>query len=100
MQQLYEYEYKIIMLADNSMGSFNQSSILKKELGQYLGYKSGHPNITEASYNKLLTDDSVLFYINQGRNLKRYLLRRHLKTLENALKVVDSIEKELDLLNE
>lgn len=100
ISRLYEFEYKNIMLAENSMEIFNQTPILKKELGQYLGYKSGRPNISDTSYNKLLADDSVLFFINQGRNIKKHLLRLHLRIHKSTLKVVDSINKELDFLKE
>ena len=98
ISKLYEFDYKFLILAENSRENFDHSNHLRTELGQYFGYDSTGIIINNVSYDKLLSNSNTLYYIKQGEQNKKSLLSVHESTLEFALKVVDSINKELTKL--
>jgi len=95
ISRLYEWHYKNLILAENSLESTNYTKMLDNELGQYFGYDSTGLNISKSNYDRLLSNSNNLYYIRRGLYLLRGLQKEHQKTLENAINVVESIDKEL-----
>jgi hypothetical protein len=96
ISRLYEFDYRALVLNENSSENFNHSKYVSAKLNQYLGFDSTGFIINKTSYNKLLSDDNALYNIKQGQLKKKTLLDLHELTLESALKVVKSIDKELN----
>jgi len=96
ISRLYEFDYKFLILIENSSENFNHSQYVSAKLNQYLGFDSNGFIINEKSYNKLLSDDNALYNIKQGQLKKKTLLNFHESTLESGLKVLKSIDKKLN----
>ena len=96
ISRLYEFDYKALILMENSSENFNHSKYVDKKLNQYLGFDSTGFIINKKLYNRLLSDDNILYNIKQGQLKKRRLLDIHISTLESALKVVKNIDKKLN----
>lgn len=99
ISRLYEFDYKVVIEVEE-LESFDHFKLLNNELGEYLGYSDNRFVLSEVSYKKLLSNENVLFKIKQGQQMKMGLLQVHLNASKAALKVVDSIDKELIILKE
>ena len=93
---LYEFNYKFLSLVENTSENFNHSNYVSEKLNPYFGLDTTGFNINETAYQKLLADDNALYIIKQGQIKKKALLNFHKSTLETALKVVHSIDAELN----
>jgi hypothetical protein len=99
INNLYEFDYKLLPLLVNDTESFNYSNFLTQEIGPYFGYNGTDVTMTSLSYKKFLENsDNILYYINRSIGAKSQLLYIHRKTLEAALKVADHIKIEIDAL--
>jgi hypothetical protein len=96
ISRLYEFDYKALILMENSSENFNHSKYVDKKLNQYFGFDSTGFIINKKLYNRLLSDDNILYNIKQGQLKKRRLLDIHISTLESALKVVKNIDEKLN----
>jgi hypothetical protein len=96
ISRLYEFDYKSLILMENSSENYNHSKYVNKKLNQYLGFDSTGFIINETFYNRLLSDDNILYNIKQGQLKKKQLLDMHKSTLESALKVVNNIDGRLN----
>jgi len=100
INRLYEFEYKSLKELENNHESLNHYKSLKLKIGQYFGFDSTGIIMNKTSYEKLLSDTNALYYIEEGRNSKASLLEIHETTLVFALKIADSIKKEIARLKE
>jgi hypothetical protein len=96
ISRLYEFDYKALILMENSSENYNHSKYVNKKLNQYLGFDSTGFIINKTFYNRLLSDDNIFYNIKQGQLKKKSLLGLHKSTLESALKVVKNIDKKLN----
>ena len=96
ISRLYEFDYRALILMENSSENYNHSKYVNKKLNQYLGFDSSGFIINKTFYNRLLSDDNILYNIKQGQLKKKELLDLHLSTLDSALKVVKNIDKKLN----
>ena len=96
ISRLYEFDYKALILMDNFSENYNHSKYVNKKLNQYLGFDSTGFIINKTFYNRLLSDDNILYNIKQGQLKKKQLLDMHISTLESALKVLKNIDKKLN----
>jgi len=99
INNLYEFEYKLMPLMVNDMESFDYSNFLAREIEPYFGYDSTGVIMTNSSYKKFLENSSnILYHISRSRGAKSQLLIIHETTLDAALKVADNIKLEIDVL--
>jgi hypothetical protein len=96
ISRLYEFDYKALILMDNFSENYNHSKYVNKKLNQYLGFDSTGFIINKTIYNRLLSDDNILYNIKQGQLKKKQLLDMHISTLESALKALKNIDKKLN----
>ena len=52
-------------------------------------------HISKSNYDRLLSNNNVLYHIKRWHVLEGQLLRKHQETMKVALNVVESINKEL-----
>lgn len=97
ISRLYEFDYKVVLEVEE-LESFNHFKLLNNVLSEYLGYSDNGVILSEASYKKLLSNENILYRIKQGQQMKMGLLQVHLNASKAALKVVDTIDKELIIL--
>ena len=96
ISRLYEFDYKALLLMENSSENYNHSKYVNKKINQYLGFDSTGFIINKTLYNRLLSDDNILYNIKQGQLKKKQLIDMHKSTLESALKVVKNIDGKLN----
>lgn len=96
ISRLYEWNYENLLLTENYFDLYNSSKILNNELGKYFGLDStGMIHISKSNYDRLLSNNNVLYHIKRWHVLEGQLLRKHQETMKVALNVVESINKEL-----
>ncbi|MEZ2414518.1 DUF6090 family protein [Muriicola sp. E247] len=101
INNLYEFDYELLPLLVNDTESLNYSNALTREIGPYFGYDSTGVTMTNSSYKEFLENsDNILYHINRSKGDKSQLLYMHEITLEAALKVAESIKKEIEALKE
>lgn len=100
INRLYEFEYKSLKELENNHESLDHYKLLRLKIGQYFGYDSTGIIMNNTSYKKLQSDTNSLYYIEDGRRSKASLLEFHENTLIFALKIADSIKKEITRLKE
>jgi hypothetical protein len=99
INNLYEFDYKLISLLVNDSESLNYSKLLTREIEPYFAFDSTGVTMTNASYTKFLENsDNILYHIDRSRGAKYQRLLLHEITLDAALKVADDIKKEIDVL--
>lgn len=99
ISRLYEFDYKVVLEVEG-LESFDHFKLLNSVLGEYLSFSDNKIILSETSYKKLLSNKNILYKIQYGQNMKRGILQTHLNASKAALKIVDSIEKELVNLKE
>ncbi|MEP0133089.1 MAG: DUF6090 family protein [Eudoraea sp.] len=100
INRLYQFEYAGLKMAENNLEVFDHGKLLRHEIGQYFGYDSTGIIMSKTAYEKLLSNNNSLYYIEKGRESKATLLKIHETTLEFALKIADRIKKEVASLKE
>ena len=100
ISRLYEWYYKYLLLFENSFETTNYSNTLNNKLEKYFSLDSTGIFISESNYNRLLSNSNDLYHIGRISMIQFGLLYEYQKTIEAALNVVESINKELMELKE
>jgi hypothetical protein len=95
ISRLYEFTYETLKVLENSTESFDYESFLSTEFNQYFGLDSSGLTLSNAAYERLISNGTSLYLYRIGIAKKAFLLDLYETTLGDALMIVDSIDVEL-----
>jgi hypothetical protein len=95
ISRLYEFTYETLKVLENSTESFDYESLLSPEFNQYFGLDSSGLTLSNAAYERLISNGTSLYLFKRGISKKAFLLDFYKTTLGDALMIVDSIDVEL-----
>ena len=95
ISRLYEFTYASLLALENSTESFDYESFLSPEFNQYFGFDSSGLTLSNAAYERLISNGTSLYLYRIGIAKKAFLLDLYKTTLGDALMIVDSVDVEL-----